>query len=70
MEKAIAAIRRLPEDRQDELAEMLLAASDDTEYTLTPDEQAAVDEGLAQAEAGRFVSDAVVGALVSKHRSA
>ena len=70
MEKAIAALRRLPEDRQDELAEMLLSASDGAVYTLTPEERAAVEEGLAEAKAGNFVSDATMSALFSKHRSA
>ena len=70
MKKAIAAVRRLPEDRQNEVAELMLAASDESVHKLTPDEQKAVDEGLADAEAGRFVSDAAVGALFSKYRSA
>ena len=68
MEKAIAAICRLPEDRQDKLAEKLLAAADNATYTLTANEQAAVDEGLADPNAGRFVSDAQVDDLFSKHR--
>lgn len=62
VDKAIDALRSLPEDRQRELAESVIAAAEDTEE-LTAAEQAAVDEGLAQAKAGEFVSDEEVARL-------
>ena len=62
VDKAIDALRSLPEDRQRELAKSVIAAAEDTEE-LTAAEQAAVDEGLAQAKAGEFVSDEEVARL-------
>ena len=60
MEQAIEALGRLPVERQDEPAE----------YVLTLEERQAVEEGLAQADAGRFVDATVVEALFFKHRLA
>jgi len=61
MEKALAAIGRWPATRQNEAAEMLLALDRlGATYDATPDELAAIDEALAQAERGEFASDADV----------
>ena len=49
LEKAIAEIRRLPVERQDEAAEILLelAAQDSGEYQLSPEQVADLEERLA-----------------------
>jgi hypothetical protein len=49
LEKAIAEIRKLPEQRQDEAAEILLsiASQDSREYVLTPEQLADLEQRLA-----------------------
>jgi hypothetical protein len=49
LERAIAEIRRLPAERQDEAAEMLLemASHDASEYRLSPEQIADLEERLA-----------------------
>jgi hypothetical protein len=49
LEKAIAEIRKLPDDRQDEAAEVLLsiASQDPDEYRLSPEQLAGVRERLS-----------------------
>lgn len=65
LEEAVEKLSRLPEARQNELAQMLIdvAAADLSPYQLTEEERAAVVEGLAQAERGEFASDEEVAAL-------
>lgn len=69
LEIAIEAVRRLPSERQDDLARMTLEASQETPYVLTDEERAAVEEGLADAKAGRFASDESIRAIFAKHRT-
>ena len=59
LEQAIARVRELPEEDQDALATALLSlAGDPTEVVqLDDDTRAAVEDGLAQAKRGEFVSD-------------
>ena len=67
--KALAAVGRWPASRQDEAAEMLLALDRlGTTYTASPEELAAIDEALAQAERGEFASDAEVEAAFQRFR--
>jgi hypothetical protein len=69
MEKALAAVGRWPASRQDEAAELLLALDRlGATYTASPEELAAIDEGLAQAERGEFASDAEVEAAFQRFR--
>jgi hypothetical protein len=69
LEKALAAIGRWPASRQNEAAEMLLALDRlGTTYTASPDELAAVDEALTQAQRGEFASDAEVEAAFQRFR--
>ena len=69
MEKALAAIGRWPESRQNEAAEMLLALDSLGEtYTASADELTAIDEALAQAKRGEFASDADVEAAFRRFR--
>lgn len=69
LRNALAALERLPVERQDELAESLqLLASAPAGYSA--DHLAAIDEGLADADAGRFASDNDVAALFARYRVA
>ena len=70
LEQAIEAIRKLPPQRQDELAEVLSLAASDEATHYTSEQLAAIDEGVDDAEAGRFTTDAEVVALFAKFRSA
>ena len=56
LEDAIDLLRRLPPDRQAELAEAVVAVAA-IPWPYSPEDHAAIDEGLADAEAGRFVSE-------------
>jgi hypothetical protein len=70
LDKAIEAARELPADMQDEVAGMLLRfiGKDDGEvYRLTPEEEADIQEGLAEADRGEFASDEAVRAMWAKY---
>jgi hypothetical protein len=56
LEKAIAVIRELPEARQDEIANLLLFEVGEKALSLTAEENRAIDEGSADATAGRFAT--------------
>jgi hypothetical protein len=68
LEDAIAKVRKLPEDRQAYVAEVLeqIAAAGSDLFTVPEDHRAAVVEGLEQAERGEFVSDDEMAALWRK----
>lgn len=59
LERAIEKVRELPPEDQDALAAALLSlAGETTEVVqLDDDTRAAIEEGLAQARRGEFVSD-------------
>jgi hypothetical protein len=67
LDQAIAKVRALPDSEQDHAAATLLALAGLAEqggvYKLTPDERAAIDEGLAQADQRELVSDEQVAAM-------
>ena len=62
LERAFQKVRELPDQDQDALAKALLSMTgEDTALVhLDDDTRAAVEEGLAEAERGEFVSDEVV----------
>jgi predicted transcriptional regulator len=68
-ERAIEQMRKLPVQDQDALANALLSLTGEptTVILLDDDARAAVEEGLAQARRGDFVSDEEV-AKADKHR--
>ncbi len=70
LEKAIAVVRKLTPERQDEVAGMILSVSSDTPVELTAEELEAVEAGLADADAGRFATDEEVETLFAKFRPA
>jgi predicted transcriptional regulator len=68
LEDAIEKVRRLPEDRQAYVAEVLeqIAAAGSDLFIVPDGHRAAVLEGLAQAERGEFATDEEMVALWKK----
>ncbi|MFL9823292.1 hypothetical protein [Rhodoplanes sp. SY1] len=64
-DQAVEAARALPPDAQDELARVMLdmLADDRPPEAIDPADEAAVREGLAQAERGELATDAEVDAV-------
>jgi hypothetical protein len=70
MDKAIASVRSWPAQQQDEAAEILLALDrlGADAYVASDEELQAIDEALAQIEAGEYATDAEVEAAYSRFR--
>lgn len=71
LEMAVEAARQLSPEEQDELARTIMEIVNGAEgdvYVLSEEEEAAIEEGLAQADRGEFASDEEVAALFSKFR--
>jgi len=70
MEKAMASVRSWPAEQQDEAAELLLALDrlGPGAYSADDDELAAIDQALAQVEAGDYATDAEIEAAYSRFR--
>jgi len=68
LEDAIEKVRRLPEDQQAYVAEILeqIAAAGSDPFVVPESHRAAVFEGLAEAERGEYVSDEEMAALWKK----
>jgi predicted transcriptional regulator len=68
LEDVIEKVRRLPEDRQAYVAEVLeqIVANDGDLFVVTDEHRAAVLEGLGQAERGEFATDKEMAALWKK----
>jgi predicted transcriptional regulator len=66
MEKAISRLRRLPKERQDELAEAILDLADEANYTLTAAQVAEVTAAIQEAERGEFATESELAALWKK----
>ena len=68
---AVEKIKTLSEDRQRYAAEVLeqLVASGDQLYRLSDEERLAIQEGLAELDAGLIVSDADMAAFWDRHRN-
>lgn len=62
LEKALEAVRQLPADAQDEIAQTILrlVGGEDEPEPIDPAHLPAVLEGLAQAKRGEFATDAEV----------
>ena len=69
LEKALAEVQKLPEDRQDMLAAALLSMTREPVGEDDVDEEtwAAIQDGMGQARRGEFASDAEMDALWRKH---
>lgn len=70
LERALAKLRSLPPSRQDEIASMLLILTDQEpdSYDFSDEDFAKIRRGLAEADAGKFVSDDEMAALFRKFR--
>lgn len=68
LEDVIEKVRRLPEDRQAYVAEVLeqIVANDGDLFVVPEEHRAAVLEGLEQAERGEFATDQEMAALWKK----
>ena len=71
MEKAIASVRSWPARQQDEAAEILLALDrlGAGAYSASDDELLAIDEALAQIEAGEYATDSEIEAAYFRFRT-
>ncbi len=68
LEDAIEKVRRLPEDRHADVAEILeqIVAFGSEPFIVPESHRAAVFQGLAEAERGEYVSDNDIAALWKK----
>jgi hypothetical protein len=70
LETAIERVRQWPDERQTEIAEMLLALDgDDFDDDVDAETLAAIDEGLADIAQGRLADPAAVEALFARFRT-
>ena len=69
LDQAVDAIRKLPTERQDELAETLVMVAQMPASTYTTAQRAAIDEGIADAASGRFVTDEELQATFARFRT-
>jgi hypothetical protein len=71
LEQAIDIVRQLPESEQDVAAEFLLAfaARRLPPELLNHETRAAIQEGIAQADRGEFVSDEDMAAFFARHHA-
>ncbi len=69
LDRAIARVRMLPSETQDELAGVLLrlAGEDEPVYRINPEEEASFVNSRAQAARRDFASDEQIRAIWAKH---
>ncbi|GJL82562.1 MAG: hypothetical protein DHS20C01_21960 [marine bacterium B5-7] len=68
LEQALSKVRSLPPERQDEIAEVVeQMATTHSDYTAEQTDK--IKRGLAQADAGDFVSDAQVETFFAQYRN-
>lgn len=70
LEQAVEKLQSLPDDRQDQAAQMLLAyvSDEDVAIELTPEEEAEFSAAQARTARGHFSIEAELEALLSKLR--
>jgi predicted transcriptional regulator len=69
LERAVETLRGLPSKMQDDLARLVLQSvgEEQVPIQLTPEEEASLNESLAQADRGEFATDEEVRAIWAKH---
>lgn len=69
LERAFEAARSLPPSMQDEMARVIIAMTGEETpaVQLTPEEEASLEESLAQAERSEFATDDQIRAIWAKH---
>jgi predicted transcriptional regulator len=68
MDKAISKLRALPQERQDELAEVILDLAEEAHYTLTSAQIEEVTAAMNEADRGEFATESELAALWKKFR--
>ncbi|QPF88392.1 hypothetical protein IC762_33485 [Bradyrhizobium genosp. L] len=68
LDEAVATVARLANERQDELARVLLQliGHEQPPYILSPEEEAELDASIAEASRGEFATDEEVEAVWSR----
>jgi predicted transcriptional regulator len=66
LDKAISKLRRLPKERQDELAEVILDLAEEAHYTLTPAQIAEVKASIEEVDRGEFATERELAELWKK----
>ena len=69
MQQAIEVLPQLTKDDQEEVARFILAKADEP-MPLSAAEKAAIQEGMADTQAGRFTPDGTIEELIARLRSA
>jgi hypothetical protein len=67
VDQAIEAVRKLPQDTQDEVARLMLALAADIPAQLEHDELAAINEAEAEIARGELVPPSVIQAFWRAH---
>ena len=69
LNKAFERIAKLPAERQDEVAAMLLdfLENEHIDFELTPEQEAELKEAIARADRGEFASQSDVDAVFGKY---
>ena len=69
-EDLLRRVRSWPEQRREDAARLLLAieAQDVTEYALSPEERADIEEALREVDRGEIASDAEVAEVFHRYR--
>ncbi len=70
LNKALKAISKLPADRQDQLAEIILDVAKKDPYPLSAAEEAAIAEGRKDIAAGNVADQKDIDAIFGRLRSA
>jgi len=68
LEQAIEAIRQLPDERQDELAEVMISVAGTEDQIYTSAQLKSLARARAQAASGNFSSEAEITAFREKYR--
>jgi predicted transcriptional regulator len=67
---AVSTVSELPAEMQDEVARIMLSFVNENEeiYVLSPEEEADIDEALAEVERGELATDEEVRSVLAKYR--
>ncbi|MCB9947254.1 MAG: hypothetical protein H6842_05415 [Rhodospirillaceae bacterium] len=66
LDKALEAVRKLPLERQEEIAAVIETAVQEPAYTLTPDQVRELEDAIKEADAGHFATDEEVQNLFAR----
>lgn len=72
LEMAVEAARQLSPEEQDDLARTIMEivqGGDEDVYVLSDEDRVAINEGLAEADRGEFVTEEELRAIAAKYRT-